>query len=95
MKEIIYSETTMELKAEYEVSRDYFWPRKKHEWKAFLWNPWAYWRSYVLKKEILNRFADQIRKDIDARILEEMRPVFQPEKPPAKPITGIVNSEIL
>ena len=72
-------EITMELEADYEVTRK-FWPRKKYEWKVFWRNPWRYWRSYVLKEQIVKRFADQIRKDIDARVLDDLQkqPVLRP-----------------
>jgi hypothetical protein len=61
---------TFELKAEYVVTRK-FWPRTPQAWKAFWWNPWRYWRSHVLKEKIIKRGAEQIRKDIDDRIIME------------------------
>lgn len=61
----------MILKAEYEITRK-FWPRTKRNWMIFFRNPWRYWRSYVLKKQIEKRFADQIRVEMDRLVLEEM-----------------------
>ena len=85
---------TYELKAEYEIKKG-FWPRKKREWKVFWRNPWRYWRSYVLDKKMIRRFADQIRRDVDAHILAQLIADNPPQKTASKPITGIINHEIL
>lgn len=86
---------TYELKAEYEVA-SYFWPRKKYEWKVFWRNPWRYWRSHVLKEKIIKRFSEQIRKSIDDEIIAQIVAEDNTTKQtPHKPITGIVNHEIL
>lgn len=66
-----------ELKAEYTVTRK-FWPRNKWQWRAFWWNPWSYWRSYVNQEKMAKHMVEQIRKDIDESVLASMMGVGDP-----------------